>query len=71
MTTDRVYRKKLPVAEALRRLKEGSGTQFDPQVVEMFLHLVETGLVFGGSPLEEEQLQPQLPWAGDGLLRPA
>jgi diguanylate cyclase (GGDEF)-like protein len=35
MTTDRPYRKRLPAAEALRRLEEGAGTQFDPQVVEV------------------------------------
>jgi HD-GYP domain-containing protein (c-di-GMP phosphodiesterase class II) len=33
MTTDRPYRKRLPEAEALRRLEEGAGTQFDPHVV--------------------------------------
>ena len=35
MTTDRPYRKRLPRAEALRRLEEGAGTQFDPRVVEV------------------------------------
>jgi diguanylate cyclase (GGDEF)-like protein len=35
MTTDRPYRKRLPAEEALRRLHEGAGTQFDPQVVEV------------------------------------
>jgi len=39
MTTDRPYRKQLPVEEACRRLREGSGSQFDPQVVEVFLAL--------------------------------
>ena len=34
MTTDRPYRKGLPVEEARRRLEESSGTQFDPAVVE-------------------------------------
>jgi HD-GYP domain-containing protein (c-di-GMP phosphodiesterase class II) len=33
MTTDRPYRKRLPADEALRRLDEGAGTQFDPRVV--------------------------------------
>jgi diguanylate cyclase (GGDEF)-like protein len=33
MTTDRPYRKRLPKEEALRRLDEGAGTQFDPAVV--------------------------------------
>jgi diguanylate cyclase (GGDEF)-like protein len=35
MTTDRPYRKRLPRAEALQRLEEGAGTQFDPFVVEV------------------------------------
>ena len=35
MTTDRPYRKRLPREEAVRRLEEGAGTQFDPQVVEV------------------------------------
>jgi diguanylate cyclase (GGDEF)-like protein len=35
MTTDRPYRKRLPDEEALRRLEEGAGTQFDPRVVEV------------------------------------
>ncbi len=37
MTSDRVYRKKLPLEEAKRRLIEGSGTQFDPEIVEVFV----------------------------------
>ncbi len=39
MTTDRPYRKRLDVAEACRRLREGAGTQFDPAVVDIFLSL--------------------------------
>ena len=39
MTTDRPYRKRLPEDEACRRLREASETQFDPQVVEVFLAL--------------------------------
>jgi diguanylate cyclase (GGDEF)-like protein len=35
MTTDRPYRKRLPAEEALRRLHEAAGTQFDPSVVEV------------------------------------
>jgi HD-GYP domain-containing protein (c-di-GMP phosphodiesterase class II) len=35
MTTDRPYRKRLPKEEAVRRLDEGAGTQFDPAVVEV------------------------------------
>jgi HD-GYP domain-containing protein (c-di-GMP phosphodiesterase class II)/putative methionine-R-sulfoxide reductase with GAF domain len=36
MTTDRPYRKALPIEEACRRLKESSGKQFDPSIVEAF-----------------------------------
>jgi HD-GYP domain-containing protein (c-di-GMP phosphodiesterase class II) len=39
MTTDRPYRKRLSVDEACRRLRTGSGTQFDPAVVDVFLGL--------------------------------
>jgi diguanylate cyclase (GGDEF)-like protein len=39
MTTDRPYRKRLPVEEACRRLREAIGSQFDPIVVEVFLAL--------------------------------
>jgi diguanylate cyclase (GGDEF)-like protein len=39
MTTDRPYRKRLSAVEARRRLQESAGTQFDPEVVEVFLRL--------------------------------
>ncbi len=39
MTSDRPYRKRLPVEEACRRLADGAGTQFDPDVVAAFLPL--------------------------------
>jgi HD-GYP domain-containing protein (c-di-GMP phosphodiesterase class II) len=35
MITDRPYRKRLSDREALRRLEEGAGTQFDPGVVRV------------------------------------
>ncbi|MGH2820213.1 MAG: HD-GYP domain-containing protein, partial [Actinomycetota bacterium] len=41
MTTDRPYRQAMPVDEAARRLREGAGTQFDAEVVEAFLTLLE------------------------------
>jgi diguanylate cyclase (GGDEF)-like protein len=39
MTTDRPYRKALPVGEAMRRLRDNAGSQFDPRVVDVFLEL--------------------------------
>jgi HD-GYP domain-containing protein (c-di-GMP phosphodiesterase class II) len=45
MTTDRPYRKALPAAEAVSRLRESAGTQFDPTVVEAFTRLFASGSV--------------------------
>ncbi|MDQ4095164.1 MAG: diguanylate cyclase [Actinomycetota bacterium] len=41
MTTDRPYRKGMPVEEARRRLVESSGTQFDPAVVDALTWLFD------------------------------
>jgi HD-GYP domain-containing protein (c-di-GMP phosphodiesterase class II) len=49
MTSHRSYRRALPPAEALRRLENGSGTQFDPVIVESFIaHHDE---IVGGDPV--------------------
>jgi HD-GYP domain-containing protein (c-di-GMP phosphodiesterase class II) len=40
LTTDRVYRTALPLAQALAILAEGSGTLFDPAIVGLFLRAV-------------------------------
>jgi HD-GYP domain-containing protein (c-di-GMP phosphodiesterase class II)/putative methionine-R-sulfoxide reductase with GAF domain len=40
MTTDRPYRKRLSHPEAMRRLREAAGTQFDPDVVEVALRVL-------------------------------
>lgn len=40
MTTDRPYRRAMPKEEALRQVKEGAGTQFDPEVAEVFVELL-------------------------------
>jgi GAF domain-containing protein len=42
MTTDRPYRKALEVEEARRRLEEASGSQFDPEVVEALLRVLDS-----------------------------
>lgn len=41
MSSDRVYRSKLSHAEILEELHRGSGTQFDPAVVEAFLQVLQ------------------------------
>jgi len=50
MTSDRPYRKALGREIAVSELKKGSGTQFDPKVVETFLRLesAEWSLAAGG-----------------------
>jgi len=41
MTSDRPYRKALPLEVAINELKKGCGTQFHPKVVEAFLRLLQ------------------------------
>ena len=41
MSSDRPYRKALPPDEVTRRLSEGAGTQWDPDIIEVFLALAE------------------------------
>jgi HD-GYP domain-containing protein (c-di-GMP phosphodiesterase class II)/putative methionine-R-sulfoxide reductase with GAF domain len=41
MTTTRPYREALPVDEARRRVLDGSGSQFDPAIVEVCLDIFE------------------------------
>ena len=41
MTSDRAYRRALPHATAVAEIERCSGTQFDPEVAEMFLHMIE------------------------------
>ena len=41
MTTDRPYRRALARDEALRRLTEAAGTQFDPTVVDVCLRVLD------------------------------
>ena len=43
MTNTRIYREAIPFEEAVHRIKEASGTQFDPEVVDVFV----------GIPVEE------------------
>jgi len=42
MTSDRPYRNALSIDEALKELQINSGTQFDPQIVDVFVKLVRT-----------------------------
>jgi HD-GYP domain-containing protein (c-di-GMP phosphodiesterase class II) len=41
MTTDRPYRKRLSHPEAVRRLRDGAGSQFDGDVVDVAVKVIE------------------------------
>ncbi len=41
MTSDRVYRKALPHHVAMAEIRRGSGSQFDPEIVEAFIRAME------------------------------
>jgi len=43
MTSDRPYRRALSPEEAARRIREGAGSQFDPEVAEAFLRAWKRG----------------------------
>jgi HD-GYP domain-containing protein (c-di-GMP phosphodiesterase class II) len=59
MTSNRPYRAALPLAEAVKEMRRGSGTQFDPDVVEAFLTVLESsGLVHMTAEAVEEALEP-------------
>jgi HD-GYP domain len=59
MTSARAYRGALCHEKVTKELKRGAGTQFDPELVEVFLNLIEPGLpmevkVGEDSPGEQE-----------------
>jgi putative nucleotidyltransferase with HDIG domain len=56
MTSDRPYRKALPHAVACEELVRCSGTQFDPEVVEVFLRKIE---IYRDDCLAEDKEMPK------------
>ncbi|MGH2448239.1 MAG: HD-GYP domain-containing protein, partial [Chloroflexota bacterium] len=58
MVSDRPYRKGLPVEEAVSRLRDATGTQFDPEVSETFIDMIiEDGIY---TPVENAQRPSEL-----------
>ena len=45
MTANRIYRNKMDLDYVLNELKKGRGTQFDPKVVDVFLNILEEGVI--------------------------
>jgi HD-GYP domain-containing protein (c-di-GMP phosphodiesterase class II) len=51
MKSDRPYRKALTEETAIQELKQGSGTQFEPKLVEVFLEILKQKLSGNNNPL--------------------
>lgn len=45
MSANRVYRKRMPFQKVIEELKNGRGKQFDPDILDIFLELVEEGVI--------------------------
>ena len=45
MTANRVYRKQMDFDYVLNEMKNGRGTQFDPQIVDIMLRLIDEGKI--------------------------
>src|SRR5439155_21961888 len=58
MTTDRSYRKALPVAEAVAELHRCSGTDFDPEIVHVLADIVGVRPQQFDLTLEQVPLEP-------------
>lgn len=63
MVSDRCYRKGFPTEEAIRRLHESTGTQFDENVVKLFVKIAAHGLAEVNSAVElRHQTDPLRAW---------
>lgn len=60
MTTDRPYRKGMPITEALNRIEEGTGSQFDPKMASAFMDAARERLA---DKIESELGSPAIPKA--------
>ena len=45
MASDRAYRKKMPANKIVKAIQDGAGTQFDPEIVQVFLKLHREGKI--------------------------
>lgn len=52
LTSDRVYRPAMPASKALAIMREGRGTQFDPQLLDLFMASVDRFQSIAEDPIE-------------------
>ena len=45
MTANRVYRKQMDISYVLGEIQKGRGTQFDPQMADILLQLIDEGQI--------------------------
>jgi HD-GYP domain-containing protein (c-di-GMP phosphodiesterase class II) len=73
MTSSRTYREALPVEEAVRRMRQGSGSQFKPAMVEAFERALADGslrlMSTSGISSESRAQSPANPNLAYGNLR--
>ncbi len=60
MTSDRPYRKALTVKEALDELRRNKGTQFGPEVVDIFVKLAEKNSVAESTGSDSSRSQSRI-----------
>jgi HD-GYP domain-containing protein (c-di-GMP phosphodiesterase class II) len=63
MTSDRPYRRGMPVEEAVARLEAGMGTQFDPGLTQLFIQMLEEDGVLVPQGVRSAEL-----WVATGQL---
>jgi HD-GYP domain-containing protein (c-di-GMP phosphodiesterase class II) len=51
MTSDRPYRGSIGVERAIAEVRDGAGSQFDPEVVRVFVDMIEDGPAQGDEDL--------------------
>ena len=59
MTSDRPYRRAMPVDQALQELEHNAGSQFDPAVVAALIAVMERGTI-AAQPGTLPDVRPQL-----------
>src|SRR5687767_6358835 len=75
MTTDRPYRKRLPVDVVIAELQKCKATQFDPELIDVVVASVAVRRLIGGatSPLESREVGPsrsrRVSWPTGGLWK--